>query len=59
MPLINCEINLIWTLSQNCVIFSPNGETKFVVSGTKRYVPIATLSTQNSAKLLELVLIWF
>ena len=28
MPLINCEINLILTWSQNCVISSATGATK-------------------------------
>ena len=45
MPLINCEINLIWTWSENCVISSATGKTKFAI--------IVTLSTQHNAKLLQ------
>ena len=46
MPLINCEINLILTWSENCVIPSANGETKFKITDTKLYVPVVTLSIQ-------------
>ena len=45
MLLINCEINLILTWSENCVI---------VLVNKKLYVPIVTLSTtQNYSKLLD------
>ena len=54
MPLINCEINLIFTFSENCVIVYTNvanqGAT-FVRIETKPYVPVVTLSTQDNAKL--------
>ena len=53
MPLINCEVNLILTWSPNCVISSAIGETKFKIIETKLYVPVATLSTQDNAKLLQ------
>ena len=46
MPFINCEINLILTWSENCVISSSTGETKL-------YVSIVILLTQDNAKLLE------
>ena len=45
MPSINCEINLILTLSENCYFYA--------ITDTKLYVQIVTLSTQDSAKLLE------
>ena len=44
MPLINCEINLILTWSQDCVVSSATGETKFKITGTNLYVPVVTLS---------------
>ena len=47
MPLINCKINLILTWSENCIISSATGKTKF------QNVPIVTLSTHDNAKLLE------
>ena len=55
MPLINCEVNLILTWSENCVIVYTNvanqGAT-FTITETKLYVPEVTLSTQYNAKLL-------
>ena len=53
MPLINFEVNLILTCSKDCVISSTTGETKFKISGTKLFVPIVTLSTEDNAKLLQ------
>ena len=52
---INCEINLILTWSENCVISSATGATKFAITDKKLYVPIATLSTHiKLLKQLEL-----
>ena len=54
MPLINCEVNLILTWSENCVIVSTDvacQKAKFAITGTKLYVPVVTLSTQDNAKL--------
>ena len=55
MPLINCKVNLIFTLSANCVIVSTNvanlGAT-FTTTETKLYVPVVTLSTQDNANIL-------
>ena len=53
LPLINCEINLILTWSADCVISCATGATKFAIIDTKLYVPVVTLSTQDSEKLLE------
>ena len=71
MPLINSEINLILTWSENCVLTSkstrdanpdansavaeidnPTNAT-FKITGTKLYVPVVNLSTENEKKLLE------
>ena len=55
MPLSNCEINLILTWFEDCVISSEkHGETKFKITDTKLYVPVVTLSTQDNTKLLQL-----
>ena len=52
---INCEINLILTWSENCVISSATGATKFAITDKKLYVPIVTLSTHiKLLKQLEL-----
>ena len=53
MSLITCEINLVSIWSADCVISSAAGETKLVITDTKLYVSILTLSTQDNAKLLE------
>ena len=55
MLLTNCEINVIITWYENCVISSAIKKTKFTIKDTKIYVPIVTLSTQVNAKLLELL----
>ena len=56
MPLINCEINLILTWSEKCVIVSTdvaNQNAKFPMSDMKFYVTVVTLSTLDNAKLLQ------
>ena len=53
MPLINCEVNLIFTWSPTCLISSATGETKFKITETKLYVRVVTLSTQDNAQLLQ------
>ena len=59
MQLINCEINLILISNilshSNCVISnaSANQATTFVITDTRLYVPVVTLSLDNNAKLLE------
>ena len=53
MPLINCEINLILTWSDNCVISSATRKTKFKITDTKFYIPVVTLSIQDNTKLLN------
>ena len=72
IPLINCEVSLPLTWSENCVITtlekrlvaaaqgdnpevrddSPTNAT-FKIRDTKLYVPVVTLSTENSNKLFE------
>ena len=59
MPLINCEVNLIFNLiltwSADCVIIYTNVANQiptFTITETNLYVPVATLSTQDNAKLL-------
>ena len=54
MPLINCEVELILTWSENCVIISANVANQnptFTITETTVYVPAVTLSTQDNAKL--------
>ena len=55
MPLINCEVELILTWFDNCVIISTNvayQNPTFTITETTLYVSAVTLSTQDSAILL-------
>ena len=52
MLLINCEINLILTWSEDCVISGTNG-VKYVMTNTNLFTLVVTLSTQDNAKLLQ------
>ena len=51
--LINCELDLILTWSEVCIISSATGATKLKITDTRIYVPVITLSTQDNATLLE------
>ena len=56
IPLINCEVNIIFTWSSTCVIVSTNNANQnatFTITNARFYVPIVTLSTQENAKLLQ------
>ena len=53
VPLLNCEINLILTWSEDCFISSAAGNTKLAITDTKLYAPIVTLSIQDNSKLLQ------
>ena len=56
LPLINCEVNFILTWSANCVIVSTNVTNQnvtFLITDTKLYVPVVTLSQPDNAKLLQ------
>ena len=56
MPLINCEVNLIFTWSSTCVLVATNIENQnatFEITDTKLYVPVVTLSTPENTKFLQ------
>ena len=53
MSLINFEVNLILTWSSTCVITNSAGAGTFAITDTRLYVPVVTLSTQESTKLLQ------
>ena len=68
IPLINSEAELILNWSANCVIVSTNVANSnaipkvvptFKITETNLYVPVVTLSTQDNAKLLSRIKIWF
>ena len=47
------SINQSLTWSKKCVISSAVWITEFKITGTKHYVPIVTLSTEDNVKLLK------
>ena len=56
MSLINWEINVMLTWSENCIISctaATNQVTTFSITNTKIYVPVVNLSAQDNAKLLK------
>ena len=56
MPLINCEIELILTWSENCIIIYTDVDQQvptFTILETNLYVPVVTLSTQDNLKSLS------
>ena len=55
MPSINCEVELILTWSEKCIIIYndvADQDSTFTIAETNLYVPVMTLSTQDNAKLL-------
>ena len=55
MPLINCKVDLSLTSSENCVLSNVSGASTFKIADAKLYVPIVTLSTEDNAKLSNLL----
>ena len=53
MCLINCEINLIVTWPANYVVSELNRRVTFAIADIKLYVSAATLSTNDTVKLLQ------
>ena len=53
MLLINCEIDLILTWSDKCMLSNDAKATTFGIPDTKLYAPVVTLSTQGNVKLLQ------
>ena len=56
MSLINCEIWLNLTWSENCIIIYTdvaNQNPTRVIFETKLYVPVVTLSTQDNTRSLQ------
>ena len=53
MPLINCEVELILTWSENCVIINTNIANQNLtptITETTLHLPVVTLSAQDNAK---------
>ena len=47
MQLINCEVSIFLTRLWTCVITNSTGEERFIITDTKLYAPVVTLSTQD------------
>ena len=52
MALINCEVSLFLTWSSTCDFIYSTGEVRFKID-TKLFAPVATLSAQDNAELLQ------
>ena len=55
LPLVNCEVSLILTWSANCITNVANQNATLAITDTKLYVPVVTLSTQDNARLFQLL----
>ena len=55
MPLINCKVELSLTWNENCILTSLVGNSTFTITDAKLYVPVVTLSTEDSVKLSKLL----
>ena len=56
MPLINCEIELDLSWTKDCVLTEQNNNitgVNFVITSTKLYVAVVTLSINDNIKFLE------
>ena len=55
MPLVNCKIDLELTWHKDCMISSANAAAgqvvSFMITNTKLYVPVVTLSTKDNTNL--------
>ena len=50
---LNCEVNIILTLSDKFVLSNDKRVTTFAITDTNVYIPVETLSTQDNSKLLQ------
>ena len=56
MPLVNCKIDLELTWHKDCMISSVNAaavQVSFMITNTKLYVPVVTLSTKDNTNLTK------
>ena len=57
MPLVNCKIDLELTWHKDCMIFSANAAANrvvsFMITDTKLYIPLVTLSTKDNNNLIK------
>ena len=53
MPLINCKIKLNLTWKKECDLSSNDGNAIFIISDTKLYVPVVTLSKEDNKDFIK------
>ena len=53
MPLINCKIKLNLRLKRECVLSNQAGAAVFIINDTKMYVPLVTLSKEDTKDFIE------
>ena len=56
LPLVNCEIELDLTWTKDCVLIKDHNNITgviFIITSTKIYVPVVTLSINDNIKFLE------
>ena len=53
MPLINCKIKLNLTWKKECVLSTGVGDAVFIINDTKLYVPVVTLSKEDSKDFIQ------
>ena len=53
MHLINCEIKLNLTWKKECVLSNGDGDAVFIISDTKLYFPVVTLSKEDNKDFIE------
>ena len=53
MPLINCKIKLNLTWKKECVLLTDDGNAVFIISATKMYAPVVTLSKEDNKYFIE------
>ena len=53
MPLIICKIKLNLTWKKECVLSTGGGEAVFIINDTRLYVPVVTLSKEDTKDFIE------
>ena len=53
MPLINCKIKLNLTWKKECVLSTAADDAVFIISNTKLYFPVVTLSKEDNKDFIE------
>ena len=53
MPLIKCKIKLNLTWGKKRVLSNDDGDAAFIISDTKIYVPVVTLSKEDNKDFIE------